>query len=106
MRSLSFLVTAMERSIALWLGSSLSHAMALVVEPQHCCSKNHLLRRWGWWSGERVGAGPCAHHVARSPRRHAEGERMSHGAHDQAASGVRGRVDDGVGGRGIHGGIL
>ena len=40
MRSLSFLAAAMEISIALWLDSSLSHAMALVVEPKNCCSKD------------------------------------------------------------------
>ena len=62
--------------------------------------------RWGW-SGERVGAGPRAHHPGgRSPRRHAEGEGRSHSAQDQVAGGIRGRVDDGVGVHCIHGCIV
>jgi len=61
------------------------------------------IERWGWWSGERVGAGPCTHHpVGWSPRRHAEGEGRSHGAHDQIVGGARGRVDDSVGVCCIH----
>ena len=60
---------------------------------------SHRGARRGWWSRERVDASPCTHHQGarcRSPRRHAEGQGRSPGAHDQAASGIRGGVDDGV----------